>query len=121
MGKAIFLLVFVDGPDSKSVLGTASAEAEIGTKLPPTPVADAHDLLEIGFALFFLGLNKDQSLQAFCASTASTNFKDVFERMKIISPWFARLEPKMHKSCLRGLKQCLACSSAAVTCYEPDW
>lgn len=63
VGKAIFLLVFVDGPDSKSALGTAPAEAEIGTKLPPIPVADAHDLLEIGFVLFFLGLNKDQSFK----------------------------------------------------------
>lgn len=36
-----------------------------------------------------LGLNKDQSLQAFYASTASTNFKDIFERMKIISLYVA--------------------------------
>lgn len=92
MGKAIFVLVFVDDTDSKGsspALGTVPAEAEIGAKLSPTPVADAHDL-QIGFAVFSsLGLNKDQSLQAFCASSASTSFKDVFEWMKIISSYVA--------------------------------
>lgn len=56
MGKAISLLVFVDGTDSKGSCpapGTVPAEAEIGAKLLPTPVADAHDL-QIGFALFSL-------------------------------------------------------------------
>lgn len=59
MGKAIFVLVFVDGTDSKGsspALGTAPAEAEIGAKLLPTPVADAHDL-QIRFALFSLLLD----------------------------------------------------------------
>lgn len=57
LGKAIFLLVFVDGTDSRGsspALGTAPAEAEAAAKLPPTPVADAHDLFQIGFVLFSL-------------------------------------------------------------------
>lgn len=56
MGKAILLLVFVDGTVSKGsspALGTVPAKAEIGTKLLPTSVADAQDL-QIGFALFSL-------------------------------------------------------------------
>lgn len=57
MGKAIFLLGFVDGADSKGsspAPSTVPAEAEIGAELPLTPVAGAHDLLQIGFAPFSL-------------------------------------------------------------------
>lgn len=80
----------MDGTDSKGsspALGTAPAEA--AAKLPPTPVSDPHDLFQIGFALFSLGLNKGQSLQTFHASTASTSFKVLLERMKIISSYVA--------------------------------
>lgn len=57
MRKAIFLLGFVDGTDSKGsspALSTVPAETEIGAELPSTPVADACDRLQVVFALFSL-------------------------------------------------------------------
>lgn len=80
----------MDGTDSRGSspsFGTESASAEAGGKLPLSSVAVGHDLFLIRFALFSFCLHRDQPLQTFCASAASTNFKDMFEWMKIIYPY----------------------------------
>lgn len=82
----------MDGTDNKRSspsFSTESASAEADGKLSLTSVVDGHDLFWTGFALFSLYLYKDQSLQTFCASAACTNFKDIFEWMKIICLYVA--------------------------------
>lgn len=61
------------------------------SKLPLTSVADGHDLLLVWVCPVVSSLCSydRQSLQIFCASAASTNFKAIFEWMKIICLYVA--------------------------------